>query len=50
MSSAGDPPLTVYGAAWCPHCKRVKKFLAAHRIPYDVLDLDEDPTNIARLK
>jgi hypothetical protein len=23
MSLAGDAPLTVYGAAWCPHCKRV---------------------------
>jgi thioredoxin reductase (NADPH) len=28
----------------------VKKFLAAHRIPYDVADLDEHPENIERLK
>jgi thioredoxin reductase (NADPH) len=28
----------------------VKKFLAAHRVPYDVVDLDEDPESIERLK
>ena len=43
-------PLTVYGAPWCPHCKRVKKFLAAHRVPYDVVDIDENPEGIERLK
>ncbi len=24
------------GGAGCPHCKRVKKFLVAHSVPYDV--------------
>jgi thioredoxin reductase (NADPH) len=28
----------------------VKKFLAAHRVPYNVVDLDEDPESIERLK
>ena len=50
MTSSSDPTVTVYGAPWCPHCKRVKKFLAAHRVPYDVIDLDEDPKGIERLK
>jgi thioredoxin reductase (NADPH) len=50
MSSPIGPNLTVYSAPWCPHCKRVKKFLAAHRVPYDMLDLDEDAANIKRLK
>ena len=30
--------MTVYGAPWCPHCKRVKKFLAAHRVRYAFVD------------
>jgi thioredoxin reductase (NADPH) len=50
MSSANGPSLTVYGAPWCPHCKRVKKFLAAHRVPYDSVDVDERPEAIERLK
>jgi thioredoxin reductase (NADPH) len=28
----------------------VKKFLAAHRVPYDVVDLEENPEGIERLK
>jgi thioredoxin reductase (NADPH) len=43
---AGPPPITLYGAPWCPHCKRVKKFLAAHRVPYAYVDIDEQPTAI----
>jgi thioredoxin reductase (NADPH) len=50
MTSADGSPLTVYTAPWCPHCKRVKKFLAAHRIPYDAVDIDENPESIQRLK
>ncbi|HEX4433150.1 MAG TPA: FAD-dependent oxidoreductase [Frankiaceae bacterium] len=50
MSSAGGPALTVYGAPWCPHCKRVKKFLAAHRVAYDLVDIDQHPEGIDRLK
>ena len=50
MSSAGPPALTVYGAPWCPHCKRVKKFLAAHRVAYQLVDIDQQPEAIDRLK
>ena len=42
--------LTVYGAPWCPHCKRVKRFLAAHRVPYENVDIDEHPEAIDTLK
>ena len=50
MIGAHDPALTVIGAAWCPHCKRVKKFLAAHRVGYTGIDIDADPQAIERLK
>ncbi|GAC1485739.1 MAG: hypothetical protein NVS1B1_00250 [Candidatus Limnocylindrales bacterium] len=36
------PELKVYGAPWCPDCKRSKKFLAEHRIPMDWIDIDKD--------
>jgi len=49
-TDADSPTLSVYGAPWCPHCKRVKNFLSAHRIPYDNIDIDEHPEAIDRLK
>jgi thioredoxin reductase (NADPH) len=50
MGSTGAPALTVYGAPWCPHCKRVKKFMAAHRVAYDLVDIDQHPDAIDRLQ
>jgi thioredoxin reductase (NADPH) len=50
MTSADTATVTVYGAPWCPHCKRVKKFFAAHRVRYDNVDIDEHPEAIDRLK
>jgi thioredoxin reductase (NADPH) len=35
--------ITVYGAPWCPDCRRAKKFLAEHRVAYDWVDIDLDP-------
>ncbi|MDH5224973.1 MAG: FAD-dependent oxidoreductase, partial [Actinomycetota bacterium] len=34
--------ITVYGAPWCPDCKRAKKFLGEHRVVYDWVDIDHD--------
>jgi thioredoxin reductase (NADPH) len=42
--------MTVYGAPWCPHCKRVKKFLAAHRVRYANIDIDAQPEAIEQVK
>jgi len=50
ITDVKEPVMTVYGAAWCPHCKRVKKFLAAHRIRYANVDIDAQPEAIERLK
>ena len=45
-----DPAITVYGAPWCPHCKRVKRFFSAHRVPYANVDIDEHPEAIGALQ
>jgi thioredoxin reductase (NADPH) len=50
MTSSDEPTITVIGAPWCPHCKRVKNFLATHRIRYDNIDIDVHPEAIERLK
>jgi thioredoxin reductase (NADPH) len=34
--------ITVYGAPWCPDCRRTKKFLAEHRVPFEWIDIDHD--------
>ena len=37
-----QPDLTVYGAPWCPDCKRAKQFLGEQRVRYNWVDIDED--------
>ncbi len=34
--------IKVYGAPWCPDCKRAKKFLGEHRVAYRWIDIDAD--------
>jgi thioredoxin reductase (NADPH) len=35
--------IVMYGAPWCPDCKRAKQFLNEQRVPYEWHDIDEDP-------
>ena len=34
--------ITVYGAHWCPDCRRSKQFLGEHQIPYNWVDIERD--------
>jgi thioredoxin reductase (NADPH) len=34
--------IIVYSTVWCPDCKRAKKFLAEHRIPYENIDIEQN--------
>ena len=34
--------ITVYGAPWCPDCRRSKAFLMEQRIPFAWIDIDTD--------
>jgi thioredoxin reductase (NADPH) len=45
-----DTKLIVYGALWCPDCRRAKDFLGAHRIPYEWLDLEAKPEAVAEVE
>jgi thioredoxin reductase (NADPH) len=36
------PELTVYGAYWCPDCRRAKKFLGENFIPFNWVDIEQD--------
>jgi thioredoxin reductase (NADPH) len=37
------PGITLYGAHWCPDCRRSKLFLGEHQIPYTWVDIEQDP-------
>ena len=37
----------VYGAVWCPDCKRAKQFFGDQRIQYFNVDIDDDPKSVA---
>ena len=34
--------ITIYGAYWCPDCRRSKQFLGEHQIPYHWVDIEQD--------
>jgi len=34
--------ITIYGAYWCPDCRRSKQFLGEHQIPYRWVDIEQD--------
>jgi len=42
MDSMKQPEITVYGAYWCPDCRRSKQFLGEHQIPYRWVDIEQD--------
>ena len=42
--------LKVYGAPWCPDCRRSKAFLSEHRIDYDWIDIDQDANALAHVE
>jgi thioredoxin reductase (NADPH) len=37
-----EAKVTVYGAYWCPDCRRSKKFLGEQFIPYKWVDIEQD--------
>ncbi len=39
--------IMVYGAVWCPDCKRAKQFFGEQRVQYNNVDIDEDPKSVA---
>jgi len=42
--------LRVIGASWCPDCKRAKTFLGQHRIEFNWVDMESDPTAQAEVE
>ncbi len=41
-SNMDQPTIVVYGAHWCPDCRRSKQFLGEHQISYQWVDIEQD--------
>lgn len=41
-----DEIIKVYGASWCPDCRRAKRFLGDQRIAFEWHDIDVDPDGV----
>jgi len=48
MSRIAD--ITLYGAYWCPDCRRSKQFLGEHQIPYNWVDIEQDEAGEAYVR
>lgn len=35
--------IVMYGAPWCPDCRRSKQFLGNHRIQFEYIDIEQNP-------
>jgi thioredoxin reductase (NADPH) len=42
--------IIVYGASWCPDCRRAKQFLTSHRVTFEWIDLEEHPDKVAEVE
>jgi thioredoxin reductase (NADPH) len=38
--------IVIYGASWCPDCRRAKKFLGDQRVPYEWHDIESEPDGV----
>jgi glutaredoxin len=50
LSSLVSAPVTVFGAKWCGACRALESGLAARKIAYAVVDVDESPAAFARAR
>lgn len=39
--------IAIYGASWCPDCRRAKQFFGEHRIDYEWIDITENAEAVA---
>lgn len=43
MTVEATSELTMYSTAWCGYCHRLKKQLEREGIPFEVVDIENDP-------
>ena len=43
MSTAEKPSIRVFSTSWCPDCRRAKHLLDQRGVPYEAIDIEEQP-------
>jgi thioredoxin reductase (NADPH) len=38
-----ETKVSILGTHWCPDCRRCKQFLGEHQIPYNLIDIEQNP-------
>ncbi len=46
----GDMDITVYGAMWCPDCRRSKVLLDRRKTAYEWVDVSQDAEGMRRVE
>jgi thioredoxin reductase (NADPH) len=46
----GSESVVLYGADWCPDCRRSKRFLSEQRVPFTYVDLEKTPEATAEVE
>ena len=44
----GSPKVVMYGASWCPYCKKAREFFERENVHYSELDVEADATAAQR--
>jgi len=47
LENIQESQILVYSTVWCPDCKRAKMFFGEQRIPYENIDIEQDPKAMA---
>ena len=42
-TSAKQQKITMYATTWCGDCRMAKRWFDSHDIPYDYINIEEDP-------
>jgi thioredoxin reductase (NADPH) len=45
-----DGKIKMYGAPWCPDCRRAKQFFGEQHVAYDWIDVDQDREGLEYIK
>lgn len=48
--SSSSGIIRMYGANWCPDCRRAKTFFGEQRIHYDYIDIEQHPEAVAEVE
>ena len=50
MSTENVEQIIMYGADWCPDCRRAKQFFGEHRVQYTYIDIEKQPETVENIK